>query len=239
MKAKHAAVPLVIAILLSTLGYAIASWTDQVVIEGTADMGTLTLAFGAKSGEGPSCTEWHWRPEYGEVLMPGEYKEKNVGSASAEYSEEIIDHKTGTMGWKVLTITVEKAYPCYYIFTKYSVRNIGTIPLELYDFVITGEKLTSDTGELVYVLLYEPIDMTIGYLWEDVNKNGIIDPDVDKKVIWIEMTNDWPVQIDPDNDNRRELDLHFLQEAQECHVYEIHVELLAVQWNKLYETQGP
>ena len=235
MRTKTAAVPIIIAIILSTIGLVYASWTDRVTIDGVVEMGSLTLAFGAKSGEPPTCLEFHKPGGVGD-LIPVEYLDKDVGSARCWYSDDVNDTHSLKTGWKTLNIEVNNSYPCYYIFTKYSLHNIGTIPIEVYSFHITGEKVDSQTGYTVYNLLYEKVDATIGYLWEDVDGSGNITTG-DIRVIWIEMTNHLPIQLDPCEDVRREVDIHFLQEAQQCHIYRIHITITGIQWNKLYEVE--
>ena len=55
---KLAAIPLLIAIALSVFGFVYAHWSDMVYIEGTVEMGSLTLAFDYV--EPPGCDEYYW-----------------------------------------------------------------------------------------------------------------------------------------------------------------------------------
>ena len=235
MKAKNAVIPLILAVILSTLGLAFAAWTDQVVVTGTAKMGTVTLTF--DSIEPPVLTEFHQIDGEG-ALIPGEYLGKDVASASARYEEYVLDMHTDKEGYKKLIIEVENAYPCLHIFTTYKLHNIGTIPVEVYEYIVYAEKWSSQTGLKVCDLVMVPQPSDEFLLFEDYNGNGVQDGE-EEIVIWMRLTDSLPVQIDPCYTDKREFDLHFLQPAQQCHIYKIFIEINAIQWNKLYEVQGP
>mgnify|MGYP000032265316 FL=1 len=228
---KLAAISLLIAIALSMFGFVYSAWTDYVTIDGTVNMGSLTLAFDYK--EPPECHEYYLDHETGQ-LIPGEYEGKDVGSCEAWYEELIEDEHTGKRGYKTLIIFVENAYPQYYVHTTFVLHNIGTVPIDIAKYEITGEKMDKD-GNLIYNLLwYDPDEDYIGSLYEDVNGNGIVD-DGDIEVINLEITNSLPYQIDPCNKNKAEIDMDFKQDAEECHTYLIHVTVVGVQWNKVGE----
>lgn len=220
-----------LVIALSLTGAGFAHWSDSVQIEGTAEMGSLTLAFDYV--EPPLCQEFYWNPDHTQK-MPGEYLGKNVGNCSAWYTDEVDDVHTLKEGYKTLNIWVTNAYPQYIVHTTFKLHNIGTIPLDITEYNITGEKRDSTTGVVVYNLLwYDPDGDWIGELWEDVNANGVVDtggPDL--MVINLEITNALPYQIDPCDTNKAEIDLEFKQDAEECHTYTIHVDIVAIQWNK-------
>lgn len=228
---KLAAIPLLVAIALSVFGFVYASWKDTVYIEGTVQMGSLTLAFDYV--EPPSCAEY-WLNHTTGALVPGEYKNKSVGDCSAHYSDEITDVHTGKKGYETLIINVTNAYPQYHVHTTFKLHNIGLIPIDICNYNITGEKRNSTTMAVVYNLLwYDPDGDYIGELWEDVNGNKVVDtagPDL--LVINLEITNSVPYQIDPCHTNKAEIDIDFKQDAEECHVYTIHVTVIGVQWNK-------
>ena len=228
---KLAAILLLMAMMLSSLGLVYSAWTDTLLVEGTVNMGSLTLAFDYK--EPPECHEYYL-DEDGQ-LQKGEWEGKDVGSVSCRYEDLIEDPHTGKKGYKTLVIVVDNAYPQYIVHTTFLLHNIGTVPLSVYKYNITGEKRDSE-GNLVYNLLwYDPNGDYIGSLWEDVNGNGVVDPGVDKEVINLRITNALPTQIDPCRTDKREIDMDFKQEAQECHTYIIRVTIMAVQWNKVDE----
>ena len=224
---KLAAIPLLIAIALSVFGFVYAHWSDMVYIEGTVKMGSLTLAF--DHVEPPDCDEYYWNDTYNK--LPGEYLGKDVGNCSAWYSGYVYDEHSEKWGWKTLNILVENAYPQYIVHTTFKLHNIGTIPIDICNYTITGEKRNA-TGAVVYDLLwYDPDGDWIGSLYEDVNGNGVVDAG-DLEVINLEITNAIPYQIDPCDTNKAEIDLEFKQNAEECHTYTIHVTVVGIQWNK-------
>ncbi|GEM_PF-595134 len=238
MKARNnkllSGLPLLLIVLLSTLGAAYAAWTDTIRVNLRAEMGSLTLAFDYK--EPPSYVEYYLDPATGQ-LVEGEWEGKDVASGRAYCADLITDEHTGKKGYKRLIIEISNAYPCYHGHTTFILRNIGTVPIYIARFIITGEKRDS-TGRKIYDLLwYDPDGDYIGDLYEDVNGNGIVDAG-DIKVINLVITNDLPWQLDPCHRNKLEMDLHFKQEAEECHTYIITVEVVGVQWNKLDEYLG-
>ncbi|MDH5780290.1 MAG: hypothetical protein OEZ29_06810 [Candidatus Bathyarchaeota archaeon] len=229
---KIGAIALLIAITLSAFGLVYAHWSDMVTIDGVIEMGSLTLSWDWV--EPPLCYEF-WMDENGQ-LQPGEFEGKLVGECTAEFVDEIYDIHSDKYGYKKLIISVTNAYPQYYVFTTAKLHNIGTIPIFVYGFEITGEKKDS-AGNVVYDLLwYDPDGDWAGELWEDVDGDGTVDPAVDILVINLLIQNaQWPLQIDPCNKEKIEVDMDFKQEAEECHHYSIYITVLGVQWNKLDE----
>jgi hypothetical protein len=231
MNKRMLTLPVIAIISISVVGIAFAHWSDMVTIKGTLDMGSLTLAFDYV--EPPLCEEYYLDPITG-ILVPGEWKDKDVGSIECYYKDYIEDVHTLKEGWKTLVIEVDNAYPQYIVHTTFKLHNIGTVPINVCGYVITGEKRDSTTGAVIYDLLwYDPDGDYIGELYEDVNGNGVVDtggPDL--LVINLEVTNAVPYQVDPCDTNKAQIDLDFKQEAEECHTYTIHVSVLGVQWNK-------
>ena len=227
---KISAIALLIAIALSMFGFVYAHWSDMVTIDGTITMGSLALAFDYV--EPPLCQEYYPDPVTG-ILVAGEWEGKDVGSIDCWYADYIKDVHTLKEGWKTLIIEVDNAYPQYIVHTTFKLHNIGTVPINICEYVITGEKRDSTTGVAIYDLLwYDPDGDYIGELWEDVDGDGVVDPAVDILVINLEITNALPYQIDPCETNKAQIDMDFKQEAEQCHTYTIHVTVLGVQWNK-------
>jgi len=208
--------------MLSIVGVAYSHWMDSITIEATVNMGSLTLAFDYK--EPPACLEYY---EVDGKLFPGECEGKDVGKCEAWYEDLVTDDQTGKSGYKTLVINITNAYPQYIVHVVFVVHNIGTIPIDLAGFNITGEKRKGD--KKICDLLWDGSG-----LWEDLNKNGIIDRG-DKEVINLNITDNMPFQLDPCNKNKMEIDFEFKQEAEECHTYIIVVTIYGVQWNKSLE----
>ena len=219
---------LVLVSAFGALGIGYAHWSDTVYVDGTVEMGSLTLAFDFV--EPPLCQEYYRDPSTG-ALIEGEWLDKEVGDVDCSYDDYIEDVHSLKEGYKKLTILVSNAYPQYIVHTTFKLHNIGTIPLNVCEYIITGEKRDS-TGAVVYNLLwYDPDGDYIGSLYEDVNGNGVVDAG-DLEVINLEITNALPYQIDPCNTNKAQIDMEFKQDAEECHTYTIDVTIVAIQWNK-------
>ena len=223
--------PIVAILALSIAGVAYSAWTDKVLIEGTVKMNSLTIAFDYE--EPPLCQEYYWDP-VAKDLVPGEYKDKDVGSCDARYDELVVDEHTNKQGYKKLYITINNAYPQYIVHTTFIINNTGTVPVYIYGYAIDGAKCDKDGNVIHKLLWHDPNEDWIGGLYEDVNDNEVFD-DEDILVINLELVDQLPFQIDPCHKNKQEIDIDFKQEAEECHIYIIQVEILAVQWNKLTE----
>jgi hypothetical protein len=235
MNKKLVAVPLLVAIGLSICGFVYAHWTATVYINGNATTGYLMLGFYKKfPAEPPKYTEYWLNKTSGESVE-GEYLGKDVGSGSAGLSGPIYCPQTGLSGYSELDITVNNAYPGYMPHVTFNLENLGTIPVDLKKFIITGEKRDSTGTTKLLNLTWDGNNP--GYLWEDVNKDHIID-DGDIKVISIYISNSLPVQYDPHNivADKREIDLDFEEGAEQCHVYTIHVTVVGIQWDKVNDS---
>ena len=226
---KLVATTLVVAMALSTVGYVYAAWTDMVEIHGRVEMGSLTLAW--DWFEPPTCLEKHIPPG-GTQLVDGEYLGKDVANCTAylDLTTYVYDEHTGKNGTKRFIIEVENAYPQLYVHTTYILHNIGTIPAWVYGLEFKGQKFDYK-GNLVCALVY---NSTEGGLFEDYNDNGLLDAD-ENIVINLEWVNGLPDQFDPNIPNKGEFDMHFKQEAQQCHTYKIWVGIEGIQWNKQEE----
>jgi hypothetical protein len=225
-KKKLVSTSLIMAIALSTIGYVYAAWTDTIYIKGQVEMGSLTLAFDYR--EPAHCVEYYEDPDTG-ILVEGEWLGKDVGSCNVTMSELVWDEHTNKSGWKVATLIIMNAYPQYIVHTTFIVRNIGTIPINLCKFTLQNAGKYDNVGNLVYGLLYD--GLLPGKIYEDRNGDGVINAG-DVCVINIDITNSFPIQVDPCNPNKMEIDMDFKQEAQECHTYKFEVVVWGIQWNK-------
>jgi hypothetical protein len=232
-KKKLAAILLLVAMGLSALGVVYAAWIDLIYITGYVEMGSLTLAF--DTFEPPFCQEFHLPPT-GPPLVPGEWLGKDVADCYATYRADsyVYDEHTDKDGYKIMDIFVYNAYPQLYVHTTFIVHNIGTVPIMLAEFQITGEKEDSAGNEVCKLLWYDPDFDGVGEIYEDYNANGVVD-DQDILVINLVVVNGFPIQLDSCNTNKMEIDMDFKQEAQECHHYYLHVNLIGIQWNKYSE----
>jgi hypothetical protein len=233
-KNKIMTISITLIMTLAFCGIAYAHWFDQVHIKGVVKGGTVNIAFDYL--EPPQYSEFHMdedpdNPGYYK-LFPGEYLGKNVSWGTAKFVDLERDVHTLKFGYKKLEINMYCAYPCYRGHTTFKIHNIGTIPVNICKYVITGERWTK-AGVKEYNLLFKPTNNVYeGEMYEDINNNGIID-DGDVLVINLDIINGaLPFQLDPCNTQKQEIDIHFKQDAAQCHLYYIYVDIVGLQWNK-------
>jgi hypothetical protein len=229
-KTKLMTISVVLILALGLTGIAYAHWFDQVHITGEVKGGTVTLAF--DDYEPPQCFEV-WR-ELDGTSHTGEFKDKDVGSCTAIYDEEIIDPHTAKEGWKKLLVTIDNAYPSYEVHSTFIIHNIGTIPFLLCDLIFEGAKYEKDPEIKVCDLIFikDPNDDTHWEVWEDYDGTGTVTPGDELVINMYFVDGILPFQYDPCYSDKKEIDFHFKQEAQQCHRYKIEISIVAVQWNK-------
>jgi hypothetical protein len=161
---------------------------------------------------------------------PGEYLDKDVGHPDAWYTD--LEWEGEKVGYQTLVIQVDNAYPEYFVNTVFGLHNIGSIPLHVYEYVITGQKQEKD-GTPIHALIFKPFDASTdkydGALYEDTNNNNQWDVD-DVEVINFRIQNTLPLQLEPCKSDKREVDLHFKQAMQQGKVYVFNVQINARQW---------
>lgn len=222
---KIVLLPLMLMIALGISGVAFAHWSDYVEIVGTVDMGTLEVVF---YPEEPDCVE-KWDNEG--ILQTGEYKDKDVGGCDIYFDPESeVWNKEGTKrGFKKVIWEIENAYPsyrCHYVNVR--LWNIGEVPAHFVDIIITGYDNTDKEN--------------LGFEWVPgyEHEKGVFTNDVDndgdnENIINVEIVNFVCTQLDPCHDTKGEIDLHFKQDAEECHTYTFEIYIVAVQFNKWRE----
>jgi predicted ribosomally synthesized peptide with SipW-like signal peptide len=224
-------ISLALVLAMGSLGVGYAMWSDTVTIGGPVQTGTLNLALEL---EPIPCKEQYWVDDGDGIIEPnewvaGEYDGKEVGSCSATLADPETDPVTDKSAHETLNIVVDNAYPGYAVFTTFLLHNIGTVPLDLILYSISGEKQELD-GTKIYDLLWGPVgDYNWQPVYEDVDMSGSITPG-DPEVINFRITNSLPAQIDPCHVDKREVDLHFKQPLQQEKKYVFTVVITAQQW---------
>ena len=217
MNKKLATIPLLIAITLSVIGFVHAHWSDAIQIEGTVDMGSLTLVFDHREILGYVDNE-------GTLPIP-----KDIGWAEIYYdlTSYVEDVHTGKYGYDTLVFVVHDAYPQYEVhFTTVRVHNIGTIPIHLIDI-----NIWDPTGELNWQWVVPPPAHTSeGFFWKDFNGNGVYD--AGEEIMNVTIVNFVCTQLEPCDSTKGEVDIDFKQPAEECHTYYFKIEIVGIQWNK-------
>jgi len=220
---KMVLVCLALVLALGGLGVGYAAWTDTVTISGPVQTGSVNLSFGNVAPiEPPGVTEYHI---VNSDLVEGEYEGKNVGETTAYYTDE--EWHGAKKGYETLVITVDNAYPGYIVGITFRLHNIGTVPINVTEYVVTGEKQDLD-GTPICPIVFTHTNY-VGYLFEDYNDNGVQD-EGENEVINMEITNALPFQLEPCNSDKREIDLHFKQPLQQGKKYVFTVKINAEQW---------
>jgi predicted ribosomally synthesized peptide with SipW-like signal peptide len=228
---------LVLAVGLLGVGYAM--WSDTVTIGGPVTTGSLDLTIELE-GSTP-CDEYYWIDADGDgVIDPGELHDgeypgydnvpKDVGSCAAVLVDPETNPVTGKTGHQTLNITVDNAYPGYMAYTAFLLHNIGTVPLDVVLYDIAGEVEKPD-GTVYDLLWGSPGAGFWQSVYEDLDRSGDITAG-DPEVLNFRITNSLPVQIDPCNVEKREIDLHFKQPLQQESTYTFSVVITAEQWEE-------
>jgi len=214
---KIAAMALMIAITLSAFGFVYAHWGDLVTINGTIEMGSMTLAFDPNE-------ILDYVDNEGLLPVP-----KDIGWAEIYYdpASYVEDVHTGKDGYKTLVFVIHKAYPQYEVhFTTVVVHNIGTIPIH-----ITDLNIWDPTGELNWEWVNPPpASPATGFFWKDFNGNTVYD--AGEEIMNVDIVNFVCVQLEPCESTKGQVDIDFKQPAEECHHYTFKIEIVGIQWNK-------
>jgi len=147
---------------LGAMGVGYAMWTDTVVIKGDIDTGTVDVELSCyptndepphgtpgnnssyfsgnldPSGLGIPPNPGTW--DLGTKTWTGPRVEKNVASTDCALSVG-----SGSEPNDTLTITIDNAYPFYLGSVLYDVHNVGTIPVELVQFVLGKVSISTKT----------------------------------------------------------------------------------------------
>jgi len=233
---------LALVLALGGMGVGYAMWSDTVVINGSVATGTLDVSF--DDVEPPGVQEYHWsdyklrdfwvtgeETEYGDPHADPQFPEKNVAQTTAEYLDDETDCRTGKIGHERLQIDITNAYPYYIAGVTFKLHNIGSVPLDIVRYVISGQKQELD-GTPVYDLIFDEGDDGVEYqgtFFEDVDDDGVVD-EGDIPVINLTVSNTLPFQIDPCTRAKREIDFEFLQGLEQTKKYVITVVVEAEQW---------
>ena len=206
------AIPLMLIIALSIVGFAFATWWDYVQIEGTIHMGSLTIGFTELT-----CVEKYIDPTTG-LKANGEWLGKDVGKVDCELRDLIEDPHTLKVGYETAYVEITNAYPSYQVHIIFAIKNLAKIPVHFVEI-----RAEDPTGELIW-------DEAQSCFWKDFDGDGVKDPD--EIIINVDVVNLICIQLDYCEDTKAEVDLHFKEDAEECHTYHFKFTIVAVQWNK-------
>ncbi len=208
---------------LSGLGISYAAWTDTITIDGTVDTGKLCLkwrAFTDASGNPlePYITQqdigpdWHSDMAGGMVNVWQDPEYKDVGSTTFTWGDT--DHK-------IIVMTVDNAYPCYYnhISTWIEACADSTIPLKIWKLVYTFTNTATGYQETVEVTTHNQLV----YFHGEAGGPAVFE---------INWGNHFGTQMHGGDRIDVSFEFHVLQPAEQSHLYTIDIEIVGIQWNE-------
>jgi hypothetical protein len=217
-----------ILITLSMVGVAYAAWYDTVTIKAEVHMGELIVG---------------WLDDYTLLETTNGYPEDEAGhgfvpkpwvantTVSFDDDETSVHHDPPATVYKKLKILVENAYPQYDVHLTVPLKNAGTIPACLIpDFKLVFKDI-KDGQDLGFVITEQGFTGAKHYI-EGYVEDPVVGPIIN--FLFTLYIDDPDMQMEPCNAYDVSIDIDFKQEAEECHTYEFYVEMVAIQWNKLY-----
>lgn len=232
-----AAFVLLLVLALATLGVGYGLWSKILFIQGTVNTGTVNAEFvdaftdddgvqddvskdfyddgDCEIGDS-SCDPKQTGAETQANLV--HRYDKGVASCLADVGD--LGPHAGQPGHQGATVTLDEAYPSYHCTAWFTIRNIGSIPVDLHSVSIEGQAaVPCATGTTPF------------------NLGGNGDADV---TICVSGLTQLPLQIDPDTwgeeigeeDVTFDLDIHVLQEAPQDSTLEFDAEVCLRQWNE-------
>lgn len=208
---------LAVVLVAGGLGVGYATWKDDVQIDGTVQMNDFVFGILQDSVSTSDNEE------------DGPFPYKEIGNCTAVLSdfETGVHHEPVATVGKLLTINVTGAYPCYKQWINFVLKNAGTVPahITLVDIYDPNDELTYDAGlDALVDAAGKPV-INFKFVKETVEVNCRPDPG-EPDVTACQ-------QIDPCNEVPVCLELHFKEDALECHTYTFKIHIEAIQWNKV------
>jgi len=135
------ALPILLTTALSMIGFAYAHWSESIFINGTVNMGSLTVVF--STYEPPMC----WDKDD---------LTKDVAETTCWYDNLVTDPHTSKEGYTKMWVVISNGYPSYWVHCTFILQNIGTIPAMIDSLVfsdpegkLTWVSVTSNSGYFV------------------------------------------------------------------------------------------
>jgi hypothetical protein len=125
----------ILMLALGIAGFAYAHWTKTVTIDGEITTGNVDLIILRTQDDDNGID-----PDY----------DKNVGDTVVQIDQQDPER---------LIVTITNAYPSYHVYIDLTVRNVGTIPVKLKEFII-------DAPDCITVQIWDSIGEQIDpYSW--------------------------------------------------------------------------
>jgi hypothetical protein len=186
---------LALVLALGSLGFGYAMWYQDVIISGQVDTGYVCIQWTGGNNPDP-CGYFSL-----DAVAPGDpyypegtlRKDKDVGCT------EVLGY-----GTKTLTVTINEAYPSYYIDLEVEYENCGTIPV-----IVTGVDIVPDNF---------------------TRASGLYENDGE---VWIGWANGVGHELNPGDDPvGSSLKIHLEQMAEQDATYTFTITIHAVQFNE-------
>lgn len=126
-----------IAVLAATMGTAFAMWSETLLVNVDVYTGEVDVAF----------TDWICSDIGPDPQAPGFSNAEGKDVASCAVDVEVLDNEGDVIK---LLVTITNAYPGYAVDVNMSITNIGTIPVKLYSYGITGLNTTALAASLTF-----------------------------------------------------------------------------------------
>ena len=152
MKSKMTAVFATLMIALMAVGITYACWKETLTINGVVNTGDLDVkwSWASTNDEGTSDDHGLTDVEYTTVTV-GEYSDTYALSGDYVDYEKHVATSTTVITTEVeeddkLTITIDNAYPSYAPCISFAVDNIGDIPVNMSDLIISYDNLIGEAA---------------------------------------------------------------------------------------------
>lgn len=197
MKEKTLTLLTLVFMAMSIFGFTYAQWNDVIIVNTTMTFGALNMGF---------VDPLTW--------LDNENAE-DVGTIDCHYEEYVQDVDTGKWSYRKLVTELGNAYPGYEGYCTFTLENVGTLPVEIIDIVVS--------------------DFTNTLKWvEDATnpaKGVLVDTATDKAILNLELTpNPIGERLEPQPYTPTTLEvtlvLRLNQDADECYPYSFQVELI-------------
>lgn len=131
---------LALVVCLGGMGIGYAHWTGNLFVEGTAETGTMGVGWYYYSGGDPG-NDYVWDPGIGNKQPAGQ----DIGTANISFEDwmcygpvETFPPGTEFNHYKTMVVTIDNAYPYYFVDWQVHAHNCGTLPVIIHDAVVNA-----------------------------------------------------------------------------------------------------
>jgi len=205
---------LALVLALGTLGVGYAMWSDEVIIEGTVDTGTLRLGI--------------WRAVVERIEQEQDVpQEKDVATVDLSFEGPILEKEFAGFGTKMayekLVVALNNTYPCLIVDVGFYFACVGSIPVH-----ISAITISDPSGYLTWVWEVQP-QPTVSPFYGHFYRTGDLE---EEPVINITIGGGLQIcqQLHWCNWSKADLIIHVKQTAEQDHEYNFEVKVIGEQW---------